>query len=117
MTIRIKDFATNVEIDANTAAGTEICSTNSGQMRLFTSLSIMNTSSSVSTWVSIFRLDTADLPINTSITIAVYNIRPLETWNALAVIGALTLGPSQSLYALPLNDSILFATAGGYEQT
>lgn len=117
MATNIKKFATAVEIDANTSAGTVICATNSGQSRIFTELTFTDTSTTLSCYVSVFVVNTADLPITTTLFNAAKNIQPQQVWNALSDLGGLVMGPSQSLVAFPLVDSIIYASAGGYEQT
>ena len=117
MAINAKKFATAVEIDQNTLAGTVITATNPGQSRVFTELTITNTSTTLALTVSVFVLDTADLPIDVTLYNAAKVIQPGKVWNVLADLGGLTMSPSQSLVAFPLVDNIGRCSAGGYEQT
>lgn len=117
MATTIKKFATAVEIDQNTLAGTVITATNSGQSRVFTELTISNTSTTLALTVSVFVVDTADLPIDVTLFNAAKVIQPGKVWNVLADLGGLTMSPSQSLVSFPLIDSIGRCSAGGYEQT
>ena len=117
MPTQIDKYSSGLALVMNTAAGTVITTTNAGERKIFTELTITNTSTSAAVGVGIYVLDTADLPITTTDFNVYRVVQPGETWSPLQSLGGLTMGVSQSLVALPLVDSIAICSCGGYTQT